>query len=310
MQRIALALAVTLSYSLLAASASAQPAVERLERQLRDRKPDEAAADNTGYVGVVADDRAAGARGVELMEVMADSPAAKGGLDVGDVVVKVGERPIRNLDDFAAALQDQPVGKTLRFTVERQGEPMHVDVTLGVRPPKPSRRFPNFGRIEEAADEPPRMSLLGVRVEPVDPQAAQAAGAPAVQGAYVVSVAPDSPAELAEIPVSSVIVGIDEQEVREPADLKQVLASSRPGQQVKLDYYSRGKLFEKRVRLAEIHPEDEGAPADFPPDQPPRAVRPSAVRPSTDRQRIEQLERRVQQLEARLAEMERLLGGR
>jgi S1-C subfamily serine protease len=305
MPRFLLALAVTFSQWLLVASAWAQPAVERLERQLRDRKADDGEPDKTGYLGVVADDRAGGARGVELMEVMADSPAATGGLDAGDLVLKVGDRSIRDLDDFAAALQDQPVGKTLRFAIERQGEPMQLDVTLGTRPPKQSRRFPDFGRIEEAADEAPRLSLLGVRVEPVDARAAHAAGAPTVQGAYVVSVAPDSPAALVGIPVSAVIVAIDDQKIREPADLKQFIASSRPGQQVKIDYYSRGKLSEKRVRLAEIHPDEEGAPTDLPPGQPPRMVG-----PSTDRQRIEQLERRIQELEARLAEMERLLGGR
>jgi hypothetical protein len=191
----------------------------------------------------------------------------------------------------------------LRFSIERQGEPKQVDVTLGTRPPKQSRRFPSFGRIEEAADGPPRGSLLGVRVEAVDPQTAAAAGSPEVEGAYVVSVAPDSPAALAGVPVSAVIVGIDDTQVREPADLKQVLASSQPGQQLKVDYYSRGKLFEKRVRLAEVQPDAEAAPGDIPMEQPPQASR-----PSNDHQRIEQLERRVRELEARLAELERLLG--
>jgi S1-C subfamily serine protease len=307
MPRFLVALVAAASYSMLLSSASAQPAVDRLERQLRDRqKANSDKPDNTGYLGVVADDRAAGARGVELMEVVAGSPAAKGGLEVGDLVVKVGDQTIRNLDDFAAVLHDQPVGKTLRFAIERRGEPVQVEATLTTRPPKDARRFPTFGRIEEGADEPPRMTLLGVRVDPVDPQAADAAGAPQPQGAYVVSVAPNSPAALAGIPPFAVIVGIDDQEVREPADLKQAIAASRPGQQVKVDYYSRGKLFEKHVRLAEIRPDEEAPGADVPPQPPPQAAR----RPVTDRERIAQLERRVQELEARLAEMERVLRGR
>ncbi|HEV3343759.1 MAG TPA: PDZ domain-containing protein [Pirellulales bacterium] len=307
MHRFLVTLVFAASYSVLLASASAQPAVERLERQLRDRqKANDDKPDDTGYLGVVADDRAAGARGVELMEIMAGSPAAKGGLEVGDLMLKIGDKPIRNLDDFAAALQDQSVGKTLRFAIERKGQPMQVEATLATRPPKGARRFPTFGRVDDATDEPPRMSLLGVRVEPVDPQAADAAGVPEAQGAYVVSVAPDSPAALAGIPTFAVIVGFDDQEVREPADLKQVIASSRPGQQVKVDYYSRGKLFEKQVRLAEVRPDEGVAPLDAPIDRPPLAAR----APSGDRERIEQLERRVQELEARLAEMEQFLRGK
>lgn len=280
--------------------ALAQPAVERLERQVREKQRAEAEND-VGYLGVVADDSKGTGHGVEVLEVVAGSPAEKGGLKPGDLVTKVGDRPIRTLDDFADALHDQPAGKTLRFAIERMGEPKQVEATLVSRPPVESRRFPRFGRIGEPAAELPRMSLLGVRVEPVDPQSPAAVGLPVAEGAYVVGVAENSPAAMAGIPLQAVIVAIDGQEVRDPADLKRVIAGSRPGDNIKVDYYSGGKLVQRRVRLAEVRPD---APLAEP--EPPA----EATAKLADRQRIEQLERRIRVLEARIAELERSIGSR
>lgn len=294
---------VALAGCLVAPQATlAQPAVERLERRVRDldQRPEGSKEEDTGYLGVVADDRAAVGSGVDLIEVVEASPADKAGLKAGDVVTKIGDHAIRTLDDFADALRDLPVGSNVRFTVEREGEPKQAEAKLAARPPAPSRRYPNFGRLDEAG---PRMSLLGVRVELVDPQSKVAETLPMPKGAYVVRVAEGSPAAIAGIPVQSVIVAVDGQEVADPDDLKQIIAATRPGQEVKVDYYSRGKLVERRVTLAEFMPESPVVASDAPRE----ADEPAG--PLTDQQRIEQLERRVRMLEARLAEFERFLGG-
>jgi S1-C subfamily serine protease len=296
---------VALAGCFLAPQASlAQPAVERLERRVRDldQRPEGSKAEDTGYLGVVADDRAAVGSGVDLIEVVDGSPAEKAGLKAGDVVTKIGDHSIRTLDDFADALRDLPVGSAVRFTIEREGEPKQAEAKLAARPPAQSRRFPNFGRLDEAG---PRMSLLGVRVEPVDSQSKVAEKLPVAKGAYVVRVAEGSPAAIAGIPVQSVIVAVDGQEVADPDDLKQLIAATRPGQEIKVDYYSRGKLVERRVTLAEFMPESPVVATD----EPPQAAD-GPAEPLTDQQRIEQLERRVRSLEARLAEFERFLGGR
>lgn len=282
--------------SLAAAVAAAQPAVEQLERRLRG----EDGADQAGYLGVVADDRMTAGSGVELLEVVGGGPADKGGLEQGDLVTKVDSKPVRTLEDFAAALQDRPAGEKIRFTIERQGKPKLAEVTLGTRPPAASRRFPNFGRIDD--DQPPRMSLLGVRVEPVDPDSPAAADLPAPQGAYVVRVAEGSPAAQAGIPLHAVIVAVDGKDVTEPADLKEIIGDTRPGQEIKVSFYARGKLLERRVRLAEIMPEGLRAP-----DEPAAEAPEESAGGLSDRERVEQLEERVRRLEARLAELERLL---
>ncbi len=303
MRRTLIGLVACFSAVLLPNIAFSQPALDRLERRVRDQAQQADASNDAGYLGVFADDRTATGSGVELLKILPNSPAEKGGLEEGDLVTKINDKPIRSLDDFADALRNQPVGVHVRFSIERTGRPKQADVTLGPRPPTDARPFPKFGRIDGAP--PARMSLLGVRVEAVDPDSPIAAKLPAPQGAYVVRVAEGSPAAQSGIPLQAVIVAVDGQEVADPADLREILSQTRPGQEIKVDYYSRGKLVQRRVTLAEMAPEAPIAPPDMADGPPPPAELPADL--SSDREQFERLRRRVLQLEARVAELERLL---
>jgi putative serine protease PepD len=68
--------------------------------------------------------------GAEIDEVLDDTPAAKSGLQKGDVVVEVnGERVTDGIALIVAIRSHQP-GETLEFTVERNGRERTVSVTL------------------------------------------------------------------------------------------------------------------------------------------------------------------------------------
>lgn len=300
--------------------ALAQPALERLERQVRKKvaqKADDAkrpanepsADDRIGYLGVIADDSDVSGLGVRIVKVVEGAPSEKAGLRVGDLVTKIGDRLVRDLDDFAAALHNMPVGRKLRFTIERNFEPRRIEVTLGKRPPKEDRPVPEFGRIgDAAAPAPPRMSLLGVRVEEVDAETQAAAGLPDTKGAMVIHITEGSPADVAGVPERAVIVAVDGKQVASPTDLKRLVATAGPGKEIRLDYYDRGKLIERRLRLAELAGANGGAePAASDEPQTDLEEAPVTREPLTPQQRIERLEDRVHHLEARLKELERLL---
>ncbi len=71
--------------------------------------------------------------GVKFADIRAGSPAAKGGLQAGDILIQFGERPIKNLYDFTYALRDSKVGDVVEVRFLRDGETHTAQVTLEQR---------------------------------------------------------------------------------------------------------------------------------------------------------------------------------
>ncbi len=63
-----------------------------------------------------------------------DSAAGKAGLEPGDIIVRIGDKPISNQTDLILAVRLNRVGDDVEFGVIRDGEPMTFTVTLGQRP--------------------------------------------------------------------------------------------------------------------------------------------------------------------------------
>lgn len=87
-----------------------------------------------GYLGVKTED-ADGARvGGLIASVEPGGPAAAAHLQVGDVVVKVGDSPIASGTDLAAAIRARKPGDRVQLTVVRDGSERTIIVTLGRSP--------------------------------------------------------------------------------------------------------------------------------------------------------------------------------
>jgi hypothetical protein len=72
--------------------------------------------------------------GYAISGVSKDSPAARGGLMAGDLIIRVGESAITNLEDFDSALRKHKGGETVPVVVRRNDQEVRLDVTLG--PPR------------------------------------------------------------------------------------------------------------------------------------------------------------------------------
>lgn len=76
-------------------------------------------------------------RGVLIAKIEPRSPAERAGLQVGDVIVRVGTQRVRTGDDVIQALSAQSAGR-VRLTVIRQGREVRIDAMLpGREQPKP-----------------------------------------------------------------------------------------------------------------------------------------------------------------------------
>lgn len=81
------------------------------------------------YLGTIPD-YAGEVKGVRLMGVRPESPAERGGLRKGDVIVRFGDHAVENVYDYTYALQDHKAGDTVTLTVLRDGRPLDLTVTL------------------------------------------------------------------------------------------------------------------------------------------------------------------------------------
>ena len=85
-------------------------------------------------------------QGVKIKEVAEDSGAPPPALKPGNVILKVGERPISGLLELKNALTGVAPGAKVSLLVEVNGEEKTVDVLLGNRP-----KMPQYfgGRLEQ-----------------------------------------------------------------------------------------------------------------------------------------------------------------
>lgn len=84
------------------------------------------------YLGTVPD-MGSDASGVKLSGVRAGSPAEKAGLQRDDVITRIGDMPIADLQAMTDALRAHKPGDVVPVTVQRDGKPLTVTVTLGAR---------------------------------------------------------------------------------------------------------------------------------------------------------------------------------
>lgn len=304
-------------------AATQPPANRRLGTD--DPPPPEVATDvaapadaEPGYLGLVADDRAEQGRGIRVLNVLPEGPAAAAGLEPGDLITGINEQPIQSMQDFAAAMTPLGPGTEITVAVLKRGEARSLKVTLGRRPPAAERPYEEFGVIPPAAAGamPPqdfvlRRRLLGLRTVPLAADVRRALGVPVEHGAVVVQVERGSPADQAGIPLDAVITAVDGRPVREPRDLAVAVEQAGPGQAIEIGYFVRGQLEKRNVTLRD-YSAGAGTPGPVASDgragadvgglrgaMPPGA----AAAPSS----AGRLEETVQRLEARLAELERRL---
>jgi len=76
----------------------------------------------------------ADARGLIVVGVVADGPAARAGLMLGDVLVALEGTPLHDLGDVQAAIAGRRAGTAVTVSLFRAGTPLDVAVTLAERP--------------------------------------------------------------------------------------------------------------------------------------------------------------------------------
>lgn len=73
-------------------------------------------------------------RGVGIVRIQPDGPAAKAGLRVNDIIVRLDDQPVNNDGDLLQFLAQRKPGDVVSATFYRNGAERTVEVTLGAQP--------------------------------------------------------------------------------------------------------------------------------------------------------------------------------
>ncbi|HXG55294.1 MAG TPA: trypsin-like peptidase domain-containing protein [Vicinamibacterales bacterium] len=205
-----------------------------------------------GYMGVLLTDvtpslqRALAldvARGALVQDVSDDSPAARAGLRVYDVVVDVEGTDIAGNEDLIRNIAARPPGSIARIEVMRDGRRLIFPVRLTERPQ---------GNGSSDGDAPPRGPgargvqppdgrvdvPLGLTVRDIDRGLIGRLGIPDfVRGVIVSRVDPTGAAFSAHVRRGFVIIEINRRPVPTVADYQRVVGAAKPGDILAIFYY-------------------------------------------------------------------------
>lgn len=73
--------------------------------------------------------------GILISGIFSESPAAKAGLQPGDIILQIGNQNIRSIPQLLNTVSALSPGKEVSMTIERHGEQKVISISPGLRPP-------------------------------------------------------------------------------------------------------------------------------------------------------------------------------
>jgi len=160
--------------------------------------------------------------GVIVTDVYPDTPAAKAGLESGDVIVRFGEKMVATPQALQLAVERSPFDKELIIEIVRSGKVMKLGYKAEMQPS-------DFGVTtnEEKTEPGKRMEGLGLEIAPLDSAVAKQLGMEGMVGVVITSVREQSPAAEAGLTPGMVIREVNRQKVSSVADFERLMAEHR-----------------------------------------------------------------------------------
>jgi serine protease Do len=158
--------------------------------------------------------------GALVAEPQANGPAAKAGIQAGDVITAVNGTPVKDARDLAKQIGALPPGSSASITVWRHGEEKRLSLALGELPKEREARL-------TAPDSPgtgSEVPRLGLSLAP----AGQVAGSGS-EGVVVTNVDPNGAASEQGLKTGDVILEVAGKKVANPADVRSALSEAQKG---------------------------------------------------------------------------------
>jgi serine protease Do len=157
------------------------------------------------------------AAGALVDEAQPDTPAAKAGIQPGDVITAVNGTSVKDSRSLAREISNMAPGSSAKIDIVREGKQKTFDVTLARMPNNPKQA--NAGEQENSSGAAPH---LGLSVAPAD----EVAGAGS-KGLVVTNVNPDGPAAEHGFRSGDVILEVGGKSISSAGELHQALSDAK-----------------------------------------------------------------------------------
>ena len=168
-----------------------------------------------------------------VTQVEPNSPGAKAGLKVGDVITELNGKSVADSGSLQVEVGQQQPGTKLQLNVLREGKPVSLSVTL--------EGMNKNDRGDETADASKGKPRWGIGLADLSADARQQLQAgDSVRGAVVAKVVPGSPADNAGLQPGDIIVEVNRHPVQSASDVQKALSSVENGSDAMVLVWSRG----------------------------------------------------------------------
>jgi len=178
-----------------------------------------------GYIGIYGQDvtpemaellGAKGQKGIVVHKLVEDSPAAKAGIENGDIIIKKDGKDIESWDTFRNQVARTSPSTKIDLTVIRDGKEKEFTIELATRP----------GQTAQVDEEEKEADKIGITVQNLTPELARQFGYKDVTGVIVTAVEQGSPAEEAQLVPGTIILEVNRQKVEDVEHFRSLIKKS------------------------------------------------------------------------------------
>jgi len=188
--------------------------------------------------------------GLEVIKVYKDSPAEEAGLENGDILIMINEKPLENVSGLSDIIGDMEIDDKIKINYLRNGKELEAEAILSK---KNNRILVLDGKHKNlkyfVSDE--KRAWLGILTSGLTDQLRAYFNVPDYLGVLIKEVMEDSPAEKHGLKAGDVIIQIGRKEIEDSRDLSLAIDRYEPGEEVEIKIIRDKKETVIKVTLAE-----------------------------------------------------------
>ena len=162
------------------------------------------------------------ARGALVNDIVKGSPAEKGGIQRGDIIISVNGKSIEDSAHLRNIIAQMPIGTKVKIKVIRDKTEKEIDITIGELP----KDIAKLGRgIEKDDGDAYKNVFTGIKVENITADIAKQLDLPSnTKGVIVAYIEPGSPPAVAGMRRGDVIQEINKKRINNTADYRNIVS--------------------------------------------------------------------------------------